>query len=152
LAVAALGQKLFIFERSRAGIEHDIGLEVEHLLDVLERHVEQRADAARQALQKPDMDDPRRELDVAPEAAPPFWLGGLHAAFLADDAAVAHPFILAAVAFVVFRRTENLRAEKTVALRLEGPVVDGLRLFHLAVRPRADLFRRSERDFDRVEA
>jgi hypothetical protein len=98
------------------------------------------------------VDDGRRKLDVPHALAPDFGLNDLDTALLADNAAVAHPFILPAVAFVVLRRAENLRAEKSVALRLEGPVVDGLRLFHLAVRPRADLFRRSERDFDRVEA
>ncbi len=152
LAVAALGQELFIFQRRGAGIEHDVGLEIKDLLDVLERHVEQRADAARQALQKPDVDDRSGELDMAHALAAHLGLDDLDAALLADHAAVAHPLVFAAVALVVLGRAENLGAKKAVALRLEGAVVDGLGLFHLAVRPRADFFRRRERDLDRVEA
>src|SRR4030095_1755294 len=36
-----------------------------------------------------------------------------------------------------------------VALRLERPVVDGLGLLHLSVRPRPDLVRRGDGDADR---
>src|SRR5690606_14913896 len=62
----------------------------------------------------------------------------LHAAALADDALEAHPLVLAAVALPVLGRTEDLLAEEPVLLRLEGAVVDGLRLLDLAVGPRAD--------------
>ena len=48
--------------------------------------------------------------------------------FFADDAAVLHAFVLAAVAFVVLHRAEDLRAEQAVAFGLERTVVDGLRL------------------------
>ena len=51
----------------------------------------------------------------------------LHPAFLTHDPAVLHPLVLAAVAFVIFGRSKNLGAEKPVTLRLEGPVVNGLR-------------------------
>ena len=63
-----------------------------------------------------------------------------------------HALVLAAVALVVLGRAEDLGAEQPVALRLEGAVVDRLGLLHLAVRPRADLLRRGERDAQRVEA
>ena len=135
----------------RARIDDDVGLEVEDLLELLQRHVEQRADARRQALQEPDVRDRRGEVDVAHALAPDLRLDDLDAALLAHDAAVPHALVLAAVALVVLRRPEDLGAEEPVALRLEGPVVDGLRLLHLAVRPRPDLVRRRERDADRVE-
>src|SRR3954471_18474677 len=80
-------------------------------------------------------------------------LGQRHfdAAFLADHAAVLEALVLAAETLVVLDRPENLRAKQAVALGLEGTVVDGLRLFHLAVGPRADLLGRSQPDLDRVE-
>ncbi len=78
-------------------------------------------------------------------------LDDLDAALLADDAAVPHALVLAAVALVVLRRAEDLGAEEAVALRLEGPVVDRLGLLHLAVRPRPDLLRRGQRDAQGVE-
>src|ERR1043165_3994326 len=43
------------------------------------------------------------------------------------------------------------RAEQAVALRLEGPVVDGLRLLDLAVGPGQNLLRRRNRNPDLVE-
>ena len=77
-----------------------------------------------------------------PEAlAAHLGLDDLDAALLADDAAVLHALVLAAVALVVLHRAEDLGAEEPVALRLEGPVVDRLGLLDLAVRPLADLLR-----------
>src|SRR5271155_4721761 len=83
--------------------------------------------------------------------APHFGLNYFNAALFADDTAMPHALVLAAVAFVVFGRAENLGAEQPVTLRLEGPVVDGFGLLDLAVRPRADHFRRRDRNADRVE-
>ena len=42
--------------------------------------------------------------------------------------------------------TEDLLAEQAVALGLQRPVVDGLGLLHLAVRPRPDGFRAGQAD------
>src|SRR6266540_3926834 len=75
----------------------------------------------------------------------------LDRALLADDALVLHALVLAAQALVVLDRSEDARTEQAVALGLEGPVVDGLRLLDLAVRPVANLLGRGELDPDRVE-
>src|SRR5437763_1326162 len=75
----------------------------------------------------------------------------LDRALLADDALVLHALVLAAQALVVLTRPEDARAEQTVALRLEGAVVDGLRLLDLAVGPRQNLFRRRNGNADLVE-
>ncbi len=97
------------------------------------------------------MRDRTGQLDV-PHALPAhLGLRDLDAALLAHDAAVLHPLVLAADALVVLDGTEDLRAEQAVAFRLEGPVVDRLRLLDLAVGPGPDLLRRSEPDADRVE-
>ena len=141
LAVAALGEQLALLERGRPRVDDHVGLEVEDLLELLERHVEERADARGEALQKPDVGDRRGQVDVAHALAAHLRLDDLDATLLAHHAAVAHALVLAAVALVVLRRAEDLRAEEPVPLRLEGAVVDGLGLLHLAVRPRADLVR-----------
>jgi hypothetical protein len=52
---------------------------------------------------------------------------------------------------VVLHGPEDLRAEESVALRLEGAVVDGLGLFDFAIRPGTDHLRRGESDLDRVK-
>ena len=58
-----------------------------------------------------------------------------------DDAFVAYPFIFAAVALKVFGRSEDSFTEQPIAFRFQCPVVDGLRLGYLTVRPASDLLR-----------
>src|SRR5690606_13656315 len=75
----------------------------------------------------------------------------LHAATLTDDALEADALVLAAVALPVPGRTEDLLAEESVALGLEGAVVDGFRLLDLAVAPLADGVRGGQGELDLVE-
>ena len=83
--------------------------------------------------QKPDMGNRGSQLNVAQPFPADLGLDNLDTAFLADDAAVLHALVLAAIALVVFNRTENLGTEQTVAFRLKCPVVDGLRFFYLTM-------------------
>src|SRR5207249_5608946 len=125
--------------------------EVENLLELLGRDVEEVADPARYALEEPDVRDGRGQVDVAHALAAHLLARHLDAAALADDALVADALVLAAVALPVLRRTEDALAEEPVALGLERPVVDGLGLGYLARRPVANLLGRRETDPDRVE-
>ena len=150
--VLVLGQELALLQRREARLDDDVVLEVEDALEVLQRHVEQQADARRQRLQEPDMRDRRGELDMAHALAPDARERHLDAALLADDALVLHALVLAAQALVVLDRAEDARAEQAVALRLEGAVVDRLGLLDLAEGPRQDLLRARDRDPDLVEA
>jgi hypothetical protein len=45
LPVARLGHELALLQRGRARVDDDVGLEIEDLLELLQRHVEQGADA-----------------------------------------------------------------------------------------------------------
>src|ERR1043166_5305662 len=146
-----LGEKLAVLERSQAGLNDNVVLEIENPLEVLERHIEQEADAALERLQEQDVRDWRGQLDVAHALAPHARERHLDAALLADDALVLHALVLAAQALVVLERAEDAGAEQAVALRLEGPVVDRLRLLDLAVGPRQNLVRARDRDPDLVE-
>ena len=151
LEVLLLGQQLTVLQRGQARLEHDVVFEIQDALEILQRHVEQQADAARQRLQEPDMRDRRGELDMAHALAPHARQRHLDAALLADDALVLHALVLAAQALVVLDRPEDARAEQAVALGLEGAVVDGLRLLDLAVGPGQNLLRARDRDPDLVE-
>ncbi len=146
-----LGEELVLFERSQTRLDDDIALEIEHALKLLELHVEQQADAAGQRLEEPDVGDRRGELDVAHALAADLGDGDLDAALLADDALVLHPLVLAAQALVVLHRPEDAGAEQSVALGLEGAVVDRLGLLDLAERPRADALGAGDADLDLVE-
>src|SRR5207249_2537939 len=125
---------------------HDRGREVQDLLELARRDVEQVADAARDALEEPDVRDRRGQVDVAHALAAHLLAGHLDAAALADDALVADALVLAAIALPVLGRTEDALAEEPVALRLERAVVDGLGLGHLAGRPIPDLLAGRETD------
>ncbi len=117
----------------------DRGGEVEDLLELLRRHVDQVADAAGDALEEPDVGDGSCEIDVAHAVAAHLRAGDLNAAALADDALVADPLVLAAVALPVLGGTEDALAEEPVLLGLQRAVVDRLGLRDLAVAPAADL-------------
>ena len=149
--VVVLGHDAELLQRRHAGVDDDVGLEVQHALDVAQRHVEHQAQPRRQRLQEPDVRAGRRQVDVTHAVAPHLGLRDLDAALLADHAAVLQALVLAAQALVVLDRAEDLGAEQAIAFRLEGPVVDGLGLLHLAERPGADLLRRREADPDGIE-
>ena len=132
-------------------VRDDVVGEVKDLLEVARRHVEEQAHAAGDALEVPDVAHRRGELDVAHPLAANLGAGDLDAALVADDALVAVALVLSAVAFPVPRRTEDALAEKTVALRAERAVVDGLGLRDLAVRPGHDRVGRRQRKLQCIE-
>ena len=152
VVVHLVGEELAALEVGHSGLDHHVGLEVQGPLDLAQGHVEHQPDARRQGLQVPDVRHRARELDVAHALAPDLGERDLHPALLAHDAAVLQALVLPAQALVVLDRAEDLGAEQAVALRLEGAIVDRLRLLDLAKRPRPDLLRRGEPDPDRLEA
>src|SRR6185312_241712 len=125
--------------------------EVDDLLKVLGRQVEQVAQPARHTLEVPDVRDRRGQLDVAHALTADLGPGHLDAAALTDDALEPDPLVLAAVALPVPLRTEDLLAEESVLLGLEGAVVDRLGLLDLAVRPLSDVVRGRQADAQLVE-
>jgi hypothetical protein len=148
LPVLRLGEHLELLQVRLSGIDDDELLEVDDRLDLLHRHVDERGDAAGQALEEPDVGDGGSKLDVPHSLPAHLGLDHLDSAFFADDSPVFHPLVLSTVALVVLDRTENLRAEQTVPLRLEGAVIEGFRFFHLAVGPFSDLVRRRDGNAD----
>jgi hypothetical protein len=131
--VGVLRQQHVLLEGRHARLDHDVGFEVQHALDFPHRHIQDQAEARRQGLQEPDMRDRAGELDVAHSLAAHLGQGDLHTALLTDHTAMFEALVLAAQALVVADRTEQLGAEQPVALRLEGAVVDGLRLLDLSI-------------------
>src|SRR5690606_15707697 len=134
-----------------AGVRNDVRRVVDDLLQVTQRHAEQVAHLARQRLEEPDVRDRHGQLDVPHALAAHLRQRDLDAALVADVAAETNALELPAVAFPVLDRTEDALAEEPVTLRLERPVVDGLRLRHLAVAPAPDLLRGSDLQLDEVE-
>src|SRR5689334_5595866 len=98
------------------------------------------------------MGDRRGQLDMAHAVAPHLGKRHFNAALLADDAAILHALVFAAQALVVLDRPEDAGAEQPVTLRLEGAVVDRLRLLDLAERPRPDALGTGDRDANLIES
>src|SRR5207302_37850 len=118
---------------------------------VLRCDVEQVSQARRDTLEVPDVGDRRGELDVAHALPADLGPGDLYTAALADDPLEPDPLVLAAVALPVTGRPEDPLTEQAVLLRLQRPVVDGLRLLDLAIRPRPDLIGRRQPDPQFIE-
>src|SRR5436305_13466484 len=125
--------------------------EVQDLLELARSDVEEVADAARDALEEPDVRDRSSQVDVTHALTAHLLARHLDAAALADDALVADALVLAAVALPVLGRTEDALAEEAVALGLQGAVVDRLGLRDLARGPVSNLLARGKPDSNRVE-
>ena len=81
------------------------------------------------------------QLNVAHTLTAHLGQGHFHAALFADHATMLEALVLAAQALVVLHRAKDLGAKQTVALGLEGPVVDGLRFLDFTEGPGTDLLR-----------
>ena len=151
LIIFVFREKLAVLERGQARLDHHVVLEIKNALQILQRHVEHEADAAGQRFQEPDVRHRRGQFDMAHAVAAHFLDRDFDAALFADDALVLHALVLAAQAFVILHRPEDARAEQSVALRLEGAIIDRLRLFDFAVAPAQDLIGRGQRNTNPVE-
>src|SRR5215470_3261122 len=109
------------------------------------------ANTTRQSFKEPDVRAGAGQFDVAEAFTSNLRKRDFNTAFVADHTAVFHPLVLAAQALPVGYRTENASAEKAVLLGLERSVIDGLRFCDFTMRPRANLFWRSQTDPDAVK-
>ena len=132
------GHDAELLQRGHAGVGHNIRFKVEHAFDVTQGHVQDQAQTAGQRLQEPDVGARCGQINVAHALPTHFGLRDFNATLLANHTAVLETLVLAAQAFVVFDRPEDLGAKQTITLRLEGTVVDGLGLLYFAKRPGAD--------------
>jgi hypothetical protein len=92
----------------------------------------------------------RGQADMSHPLPAHFGLDDFHPALLADNSSMLHPFVFAAIAFIIFGGAKDLSTEEPILLRFESPVVNGLRLLHLSMGPRLDLFWRGYRDPDGI--
>ena len=84
------------------------------------------------------MGDRRRQFYMAHAFSANFGQRHFDTTFFTNDAAVLHPLVFAAEAFVIFDRPKNPSAEQTVPFGFKGPVVDRFRLLDFTKRPGSD--------------
>ena len=146
LAEFLLGEQLLLLQRRVLGVEHDVVLEVDHLLQAGGLHVEQRAQTAGHGLEEPDVDNRGGQFDMAHPLPANAAVRHFHAAAIADHPLVFHAAVFAAGAFPVLFRSENLLAHQAVFFRTVGAVVDRFGLLDLAKRPAANVVRPCQAD------
>ena len=144
--LAGLGEHLVVEEIAKGQVrltrlDDDERLEIENLLDVAQRDLENVSDARWQRFQEPDVRHRGRQRDVPHSFAAHLGLDHFDAALLTYDTTVLHALVLSAVTLVILYRAEDLGAEQPVAFRLESPVVDRLWLLDFAKRPLPNFFR-----------
>ena len=123
-------------------VHNDVGGEVDDLLKLLGLELlfglgahEQVGQPRTGTAEVPDVHGRSGKLDVAHALAADLRAGDLDATTLADDALEPDTLVLPAVALPVLGGAEDLLAEESVLLRLEGSVVDGFWLLDFAVGP-----------------
>ena len=151
LAEFVFREELADFEGGVALFGDDVVFIVNHALQLAGTHVEHEADAGRHALVEPDVGNRHGQFDVAHALATDAAQGHFDAATVADHALVLDPLVFAAGALPVAGGSEDPLAEETAFFGLEGPVVDGFRVLHLALGPGTDDFRGSHGDGDLVK-
>ncbi|MEY4182015.1 MAG: hypothetical protein RLZZ217_641 [Planctomycetota bacterium] len=149
LLVVFLRKDLAFLQVGLARRRHHVGLAIQNLFQILQGYIEKVPDAAGEALQEPDVGHGGGQLDMAQTLATNLGLDDFHTALLAGDPAVLHALVLAAQALVVLHGSEDLGTKEAILLRLEGTVIDGLRLLYFAVRPTTDLLRGGKRNAHR---
>src|SRR5256886_2564521 len=107
-------EQLLLLHLLLTGVDHHVIGEVDHPLQVPQRHVEQVPHGRRQRLEEPDVRHRHRELDVAHALAPHLGQRHLDAAAVADHAAVTDALVLAAMALPVLHRAEHPLPEQRV--------------------------------------
>ena len=149
--VIVFGHDAEFLQWGHAGIGHYICFKVKHALNIAQRHVEHEAQTRWQRFQEPDVGARCGQIDVAHALAAHLGLRDFNTALLANHTTVLEALVFAAEAFIVFDGAKNLGTKKTIALRLEGAVVDRLGFFHFAERPAADLLWGGYADTDGIE-
>src|SRR6185369_7806728 len=79
-----LGKELALLQWRLARIDGDVGFEVENALEFPQRHIEQVADATREAFEKPDVRAWAGQLDVTKALASNFREGHFNTTLVAD--------------------------------------------------------------------
>ena len=151
LSILLFAEHFLFVQGSIPRIQNHVGLEVEDTLQLSQAQVQQMSDSTRQTLEEPYMGAGTGQFDVAETLPPHLGQRDLDTALVADHSPVLHPFVLPAKTLPIGDGAEDLGAEQTVALRLEGSVVDGLRFGDFTLGPGSDRVRRSQTDSDAVE-
>ena len=143
--------QLAFCERGDARLNNDVTLKIEHLFNVLQRHIQHQRDTRWQGLQEPDVRNWGGKLNVTHTLTTHALKCDFHATLFAGYAFVFDALIFTAQALIILDRSKDTRTKETVAFWFERTVIDRLWLFNFAVRPAFDLIWAGKGDTDIVE-
>jgi len=112
--------------------------EIDDFLKLFGADVEDEAHPAGDAFEIPNVGAGRNELNMAHPLTPELFGDDFDPALFAGDALVTDLLVLAAMAFVVLARTEDLFAEQTTHFGLLRTIVDRFGFGDFAMAPTAD--------------
>ena len=135
LAIPFFAQQFVHAQRGIARINHNIAVEIENFLQFFQGEIKEVTHLAGQTLQKPYMGNGGCQFYMAHAFSSHFGLNYLNPTFFADYSPMFHTFVLAAIALVVLSGPKDLGTKQAITLGLESPVIDGLRLLDLSIRP-----------------
>ena len=147
-AILNFVQQLRLRKRRLARIDDDVVFVIDDALELTRAHVEHQSQTGRHAFIKPDVRNRHGQFDMAHAFATHARQRHFHAATIADDALVFDALVFSAGTFPIARRSKNAFAEKAALLRLEGAVIDRLRIFDFAFAPGAHRVARGDADRD----
>ena len=135
VAIFLLGEQLVRQQRRGSGINDQVVLVVNHPLQIAGSHVQHQPDAARHALEEPNVAHRHGQFDVPHALTPHPRQRHFDAAAIAHDPPVLDALVLTARTFPVLDRTKNTLTEQATLFGLEGAVVDGFRVLDFTLRP-----------------
>ena len=90
---------------------------------MFEREIQHIADLAGQTFKEPDMGNRSSQFNMTKTLTSHLGLNDLDPALFTYHPAVFHPLVLTAVTLVILDRAKDLGTEKSLALRLKGPML-----------------------------
>ncbi len=144
--IFCLWQKLLFFQPCFTRVNNYVVLVIQNSFQGPSAHIQQISYARRGCLKKPDMRYRDGQFNMTGPFPPHLGLSNLHTTSVANGSSMFDVFILSTGTFPVPGRSEYPFAKQSTLFRPESPVIYGLRLFDLPLRPTSYYFRR--RDFD----
>ena len=118
VTVLLLRQNLLHLQSGLSRIQHDIGSEVQNLLQSSRRNVQNQTHAARNSLEIPDVGNRSCKLDMTHALTADAGFCNLNAAAVTDNTFISDFFIFTTVALPVLARSKDSLTEQAVFLRL----------------------------------
>ncbi|EGG98386.1 hypothetical protein imdm_72 [gamma proteobacterium IMCC2047] len=112
-------QNLTVFQRGHAWVSDNKGFEVQHALDITQRHIQQHTNTGWQRFQEPNMGNRAGQFNVTHTLTTHFSQCNFYTTLFTDYTTVLEALVFTTQALVILNRAKNFGTEQAVTLRLE---------------------------------